>query len=536
VRRQPVEGAPGGPDRRSARAARGIAAAVLAVLALAAAAAAAPMVGAGAPASGFEHAAHAAQVAAAGGAAIACAACHPARGGVLVGRPGHAACFGACHGAAPGPLAPGPRPAIPPDRERVCLACHAAAVLHAPAAPRAAFAVAGPAAAPDHALAIGHRAHRAIPCGQCHAAARAAPHRRCAACHDGTARVGRGPAMAECARCHVPAAAAAAVAPPAAAVRVTSAFSHARHAARGAAGRACATCHAAIVDTDAIPAPRPAAETCAAAACHDGRAAFPITAACTRCHRDPPAGAFEVARPAARFSHAAHGALGGGPLPELCVACHPLAPSGEVRVAGHAACAACHAADFGLRRPRICGACHSASEPWRPLIPDQLPPASTELGVELDHGEHAGACEACHSLTTATAQLRPPRGHRACTGAGCHAVSGGPAPALITCAGCHAPGRAAARRASRLAAPWSVRAAFDHASHQRAAGGALPCAPCHTGLGGHGLATLPTPAKATCVACHDGRAAFKVTGTGCARCHRGAGGGGLATGAEAAGR
>lgn len=456
---------------------------------------------------GFDHQLHARDVAVSGGADIACVRCHAQRAGVLLARPGHAACFGACHG-------PPPRAASDPARASVCAACHApgARTVERPAYRRD----------PDHALAIGHLDHAAIACAQCHTAPRAARgtpappaavHRRCLGCHDGSGAAGRGPAMTACAGCHV--AASGRPAPPAlrmdrdVEIVVTSAFSHARHASRSPAGRACTTCHAAVRATNDAQLPRPTADGCAAPGCHDARAAFPITAACTRCHQDAPARKFEVERPDARFSHAAHAAL----LPFVaCASCHPLAASGEVAVAGHAACAGCHAEDFGIRRPRTCGACHNATEPWRALQADRLPPARSEFGAALDHAVHPGACASCHRLATEIAELRPPRGHRACTGAGCHAVSSGAAPALTACEGCHARGREAARLAERLAAPWSVRARFRHAPHAQTA-----CATCHV----DGATTAP-PAKAQCAPCHDGRTAFKLTGTHCARCHTGA--------------
>jgi predicted CXXCH cytochrome family protein len=92
-------------------------------------------------------------------------------------------------------------------------------------------------------------------------------------------------------------------------------------------------------------------------------------------------------------------------------------------------------------------------------------------------------------------------------------VSGGPAPQLGTCDGCHQLGLAAARESQREAAQWSVRRAFDHRKH----GG--ECTSCHTDLHASGLLELATPAKATCVPCHDGKAAFKLTGTTCKKCH-----------------
>jgi hypothetical protein len=48
----------------------------------------------------------------------------------------------------------------------------------------------------------------------------------------------------------------------------------------------------------------------------------------------------------------------------------------------------------------------------------------------------------------------------------------------------------------------------------------IACAECHTTVAGStGLADLRPPAKARCARCHDGGAAFKLTGHSCNRCH-----------------
>jgi hypothetical protein len=152
----------------------------------------------------------------------------------------------------------------------------------------------------------------------------------------------------------------------------------------------------------------------------------------------------------------------------------------------------------------------------RHLVVDRGPPPRTEFGAMLDHDKHKSACSSCHFLRTETAELRTPRGHRSCTGPACHATSSGPAPHLDDCKACHALGLAAARDAARSRAPWSVRAQFDHATHD------LACHSCHTTLDGTNLVELATPQKATCLPCHDnGKSAFKLTGTTCKRCHVG---------------
>ncbi len=263
--------------------------------------------------------------------------------------------------------------------------------------------------------------------------------------------------------------------------------------------------------------PRPTAKTCAVAGCHDGTA-FSITTACTKCHRDPPERSFTIARPDTRFSHATHATA-----KLACATCHRLATNGEVVAGGHGACATCHDQDFGDPRPRICGACHSTTEPWRVLVADRAPAETSEFGATLDHAKHPGACIGCHRLNTATRELRPPRGHSSCTGAGCHAVSTGPAPRLDACESCHQVGLATARDASSLTKPWSVRTGFSHTvPHRRAQGGAaITCETCHDDLRSPTVLSLATPPKRTCMPCHDGGAAFKLTGTSCARCHGG---------------
>jgi predicted CXXCH cytochrome family protein len=257
--------------------------------------------------------------------------------------------------------------------------------------------------------------------------------------------------------------------------------------------------------------------SCGASGCHDGKPVFAITTACTKCHSTPPADKFTVERPPERFSHAVHDSA-----KLACAVCHPLGKTGEVLVAGHAACAGCHADDFSARVPTKCGACHNATEPWRKLVADRPPPERTEFGATLDHSKHSSDCKSCHSLRTASSQLRPPRGHRACTGSTCHAVNVGPAPKLAACEGCHAIGLLTSRATARASTPWSVRPLFDHVVHQRdAAGSELACTSCHEDLTGSSIGALATPAKKTCAPCHDGRASFKLTGTTCMRCHPG---------------
>jgi predicted CXXCH cytochrome family protein len=438
----------------------------------------------------FDHAGHAPL-------AIPCARCHPIKQGLLVGTPSARTCSGnGCHATLP------------------------------PATPRA------PAA--DHALVLGHRVHADVGCAQCHdqrvlhrslgrtasgapdglARSVRRPHQRCASCH-----ATRGPAMTACERCHV-------LAPDAPGgphlavtdLRVTTAFSHARHAPRGAA-RQCATCHPGIANTDDRVLPRPTARACATSGCHDAAPVFGITATCTRCHQDAPRTTYKVVRDGKRFLHAQpeHAAAN-----LACTTCHPFGKASEIVVVGHGPCATCHADDFTRREPTICNACHNGTEPWRPLVADRLPAQTTEFGASLDHGKHAAiACTSCHALATQHVELRPPRGHAACRASGCHELDKGPAPTLSRCEGCHVRDLAAERDRERRAARWSVRATFVHAPHRVVGGVEIACTSCHTDLSAPTVRTLAAPAKPNCLPCHDGRVAFKLTGTSCMRCHPG---------------
>lgn len=454
---------------------------------------------------GFDHHVHDRDLVVSGGDALACARCHVLRAGMLVGKPGHEACFGACHGARPVAPARGAKIATG-DRDKVCTACHSEAQLAAPYTGKLPVPYPPYKIDADFGIALGHKDHAAVACSQCHtpeSTKKPVPHARCAGCHDGK----QASPMTACDGCH-PAAIGKPQPPELAAVHdtVTSVFSHRTHGKRGA--KDCMLCHAAIKTTNDTELPRPTVKDCAA--CHDGKQAFSTLVACRRCHdREPER--FEVARPDTRFRH--DGPHADAVKAQPCSACHPLSPQGEIMVAGHTACTGCHADDFGARWPKKCGACHNATEPWRALIADRPLPERTEFGATLDHSKHTGDCTACHVLRTQTTQLRPPRGHAACMK--CHRVTGGPAPQLTQCEACHRAGRATAREQERGADPWSVRKAFDHGAHPGA------CTACHTDLAGADVVALPVPAKPTCASCHDGTVAFKLTGTTCTRCHEG---------------
>lgn len=471
-------------------------------------------------AGGFDHLAHRTRLEVAGAEQPACVRCHPVTAaGALAARPGHAACF-PCHGPAPRATA---RPPAAPSP--VCAACHVPTARGGRPPLTAAY---GPER--DHGLQLDHARH-AAPCEGCHPAMTAATpparpaHARCASCHRTTA-----PTMTTCGGCHPaevnPQPGPVLVPGP---IAVGAAYDHARHAARapGHPAARCEACHQAVAASHGATLPAPSAAACGAAGCHDGGAAFALTTACTRCHTTARRGGGSPP-PQRRFLHRDHAAL---TAIDACQRCHGLAADGQPTAPTHAACAdaACHASDFGRPDPITCGACHLAADPWRHLLPDQRPPDDTELGVVLPHARHPARCAACHQRTTAGHPLRPPRGHTACTGGGCHAATAGPAPRLGACAACHQPGATDERRRRRSLAVWSVAATFDHDRHalDPRDGRPTPCAACHPPPDeAGGIDDVPRPAKASCAPCHDGTTAFKLTGHGCARCHRGAPGGG----------
>ena len=506
----------------------GLKRAVIAVLGLAAAATAAlaaPAPAPDRPAEGFDHISHRGRVEAKAVKPPECAHCHAVdRAGRLTSAPGHAACFGACHGKPPA------RPYKVDDAQKaVCVACHRPALIDRLArgggggAVRSSFPPYGPDG--EFAISMSHAAHAAVNggCRACHAAppepeqAGRPPergHARCGACH---ARGAGGVAMTACGRCHTPA-----IGPiraphtDAGAFRIRRKFSHRKHAARGAT---CTGCHAgaAAATGDLVPTPRKAQ----CASCHDGKKAFSmIEPACRRCHpapdREEPA---TESRRRSQFSHAAHAASD-------CRVCHEIdargwpGPIGR----GHRPCSdgTCHAADFAARAPVTCTVCHARTEPWRDLHIDPQPADASEFAVGFPHTLHRAPCATCHPARP-SGRFGQVGGHGACTGSGCHAKSGGARPALSECVSCHQRGTSAAAARSRREQRWSVRQRFTHRKHLVEPSDPkkpVACAECHTTVAAStGLADLRPPTKPRCARCHDGGAAFKLTGHSCNRCH-----------------
>ena len=537
------------------------------------------------PAMGHDHSWHDGKVAVSGQPPVPCARCHPVdRRGLLSGRPDHRSCFGSCHGAVPQLWRRARPQAVADEVRRVCITCHTPAAIAQLVAgtgnrPTVTYP---PYNDPEHGLAMSHRTHASAnqtatgsACLGCHRLPPAPPpkkpppgsigtggtgskpavprsgrkpitHARCVTCHarpgaprgqdpgqDAAPDQGSMPAMTECSRCHV-----SEVGPRSrpfvrrGVYPVRATFSHPSH--RGASD--CTICHGALAATDGNELPSPSMEVCGT--CHDGDKAFSIvTPDCTRCHETPEFDPGHRPHAGSRYDHARH-ATRGSYL--QCTTCHrldrrgtPLPPSMD-----HAPCSdsGCHRDDFSATRPTVCGACHIGTEPWRKLYFTRPPRTDTEFGARFSHASHLGSCQAddptcagsCERCHQASQQMSLARDHDACMGSGCHGSDGGAAPTLAQCAECHRQGLSAARRAERLRGEWSVRARFRHEPHRSdprgKPGTALPCTTCHTGIErATGMDDLPVPTKATCLPCHDGTTAFKVTGHGCTRCHVAAG-------------
>ncbi len=503
------------------------------------------------PAFGLDHLVHEGKISVMGGNALPCSRCHTIdKFGALVGAPDHSNCYGACHGPAPTRRAPAKRRQLAPAARRVCTRCHAPASVET--WQRGSKLAMKPFYRPysiqhDYGINLSHKKHDApsrasgrktTGCVSCHEVpgarpakhAKQAPHARCASCHATPGK--NAPPMTACASCHR-----AAYGPASRPNLMTGAFavgprfSHTKHQPRLAGGASCLSCHANIAASGGIDLAAPKTTTCAT--CHDGTRAFSTRGPnCRACHsqRDPKAQ--RTTPPRTRYSHQRHKRRG---TPQTCNTCHTLDGAGEPRSAArdHAPCSdtACHASDFTSTSPTICGACHVAVEPWRPLHHDQAPRHVTEFGARFSHRSHlrgssprsSASCASCHKRRAAGRERALPRGHASCSGGTCHGPSTGAKPHLERCQACHALGIQAQRTRTRQLAPWSVRARFRHGPHTRTAKAPstpLACTACHERItDAAGITAAPTPPKAACAGCHNGGAAFKLTGHGCWRCH-----------------
>lgn len=165
-----------------------------------------------------------------------------------------------------------------------------------------------------------------------------------------------------------------------------------------------------------------------------------------------------------------------------------------------------------------------ASAPGSAPAPGQVSPVvypPQTLALRYSHARHAGvACARCHAAAGSRAaadRLLPTEA--ACTGAGCHAIdralpderaAAGAGP--TACAACH-PGWASGTPPARTVIP-PPNLKFSHTAHVARAG----CASCHGDLSKRSqVSRADLPRMASCLRCHDGRAAASA----CTTCHLG---------------
>jgi len=453
-------------------------------------------------ATGFDHLDHKTKVTVSAAPEPVCTTCHQLDDR---GRPrgyDHSTCFSSCHGG----LDKGKRPPPPGNQSQraVCLVCHADG--GAPTKKNARSAGAErPKSDPEHAIRLSHASHRSEACESCHRSGTevAGPtHARCRSCHERRAR----PRFDECEGCHIGQVGQLGPTLQRHLLSVASKFDHQDHRKRSSAG--CRDCHVEIQGRADDQLPPPRKSDCGT--CHDGRKAFDmIGPSCTRCHSAPavPLPATSVATP---FDHQRHR--------RECSTCHTLDRDGDPTFARtvHQSCAQCHRDEFSSLEATICTTCHISAEPWRPLHVERRQRSKSAFTIGFDHLAHGSPedCQRCHSGRIGGST---PSRHSGCAGSACHLPGKGPAPRLEQCSSCHL----AAVDDRREANPWSVAASFDHDRHRTdpRTAQALPCRSCHVGTLGP-PAEMPTPAKAQCAPCHDGKTAFKITGHSCRKCHR----------------
>ena len=239
-----------------------------------------------------------------------------------------------------------------------------------------------------------------------------------------------------------------------------------------------------------------------------------------------------------------------GAEPVPCTQCHAMKSGLLVGVPGHADCfGTCHGpsparatgtplviADDALR---ICLACHSAASlrsatPTRASLAPDYPPYARfqDFALEAPHQVHAAiTCTSCHpqrdpgprrSRRPAPDRARAP--HQRC--AGCHDGSATPghATAMSACTQCHSPASGVPEPLAMVRTRDTqifVTSTFSHGKHAARGGAGAECTSCHAAVRASNDRQLPRPPMLACGAsgCHDGAAAFAVTGP-CRKCHQ----------------
>ena len=502
----------------------------------------------GTKARGHDHLRHQ-LVAAKAGTETNCQSCHTLASLAVSSQPTHRWCFGSCH-AAPSPaVKPGQPYVVARAQRRLCETCHLGTDLDN-AARGTPFPVLPTsfAGGTEFGAELSHATHSSAGCESCHredlaASANASPgsgqprrgavHRRCIRCHKTSNKSPTAKstfAIANCERCHRGSESRRAIRSPFSALR----FSHQKHAPRvkQANNEVCESCHRGAKSEPTRQVASPTKAQCRG--CHDGGKAFSMTTnQCRRCHAAAREQSGAVRVEPILLRHKSH-------IKIACGTCHGSDGSFAAD-RGHAMCSNqdCHPSELEARRPTICSSCHVGNEPWLPQHIDRPRRVNGDFGSNFDHRMHAALknsraseCFDCHRGDPGGKNVGiETRIHSSCGGNGCHdkgetrqtSKSGKETvePLLRDCDGCHQLGGRAKRRALDAARQFSVSQKFAHQTHRADPDGArLACQRCHDLARGPGPGRdIARAEKTTCVPCHNGEQAFKITGHGCARCH-----------------
>ena len=331
----------------------------------------------------------------------------------------------------------------------------------------------------------------------------------CGSCHDGATAFG---VKDDCGNCHQNA--------DEVAMQSTVgaiAFSHDVHT--GMFG--CGDCHSDIfiakADSNKVGMKQmEAGESCGA--CHDGATAFGVKGDCGTCHQG---GAKDVAINSSAgeitFSHEIHTGMFG------CGECHPdifkaKANSNKVgmkKMEAGESCGACHDGDTAFAVSGDCTTCHTRA------VDLQIQAKSVDA-VPFSHEIHTGmfGCGECHpDIFTAKANSNQVGMQKMAEGASCGACHDGNTAFNVSedCTACHTGKLSYTKDVAMKSSIWTI--VFSHKLHTDM----FNCSECHNKVfrpkaNSNQVGMKRMEAGESCGACHNGDAAFSVSGD-CTTCH-----------------
>lgn len=250
-----------------------------------------------------------------------------------------------------------------------------------------------------------------------------------------------------------------------------------------------------------------------------------------------------------KFDHKGHESaaakVGGARGKAECKDCHQYKADGKPDLkAGFehgTRCVKCHQAEDKATKcfpqtAKKCQSCHTftADDPCHEGSPAALRQPSIYKSA-FSHGEHIGFkvaieknCANCHRPQAPPSAVQF-NAHESCWG--CHGPKGKPSTVSTklfqdNCTGCHGAGKP---KPPASGDPWRL-GKFDAAAHQNhiAKSNQASCTGCHTKMTGTDPTSVPHPAMASCMTCHDGSKqpgkAWSAVGTKCTTCHQSTGG------------